>query len=725
MVEDRITALEHRAATLEGRVQELEHRRTWDPKRPEAPKPTGLSSSPPAASWPPPRPKPSSPERTHGGPWGVAHQPGARDPGHQAADARSTAPQTKPKRDLEDILGGSVLAWVGGVAILAGLAFLLTIAMSRGWLGEGARTLLAGALSSALLATGIRLRERDDRTEAALAAAAVGIAGLFGTLMIAGAVYDLIPLVVAQAAAFAVGALATALAIRWDAQPIGWLGLLGALLAPLALGALEDGGIAFLAIAYAASIRVLVWRRWTALAWAVFATVTVEWFAWLLLGTPDEGVAHFALATFGALTAALAFGLESQRAKPNPHALALITLNSVLMLGFAVDDAPTLVVLAGAHILIGLAATQVPRISRSIALITFGAGVVIADFAVAALFDGVTVPLLWGAGAIGFAALLGARRMPDAVAPFVADFGVEPDPDWRPRSALVARCFGRLHAEDWTLAVLGLVGQLGIAIGHVLAFEAPLERLAGPSVGATGLVAVAAIALIAFVCARLSWRQLDFLALVAVVAFTGLAAEGLPVTLALAAEAAVLGLLAQRSAELATKGAVRGPVAQWASLGCLALATVHALAVVVPAAAFVTGLGPDPLDPTLALAAVTATFAATPLGRKALPFALLYLASALVVTAGGSDQAGQALLSVLWTLSGVGALVYGLVKDERTVRLIALALLAVTATKVFVYDMASLDSLARVASFIVFGILLLLGAFAWQRVRPRALPSTE
>ena len=45
-----------------------------------------------------------------------------------------------------------------------------------------------------------------------------------------------------------------------------------------------------------------------------------------------------------------------------------------------------------------------------------------------------------------------------------------------------------------------------------------------------------------------------------------------------------------------------------------------------------------------------------------------------------------------------------------------------TAAKVFVYDLSELDSLARVASFIGFGVLLLLGAFAWQRVRPRALP---
>ena len=47
-------------------------------------------------------------------------------------------------------------------------------------------------------------------------------------------------------------------------------------------------------------------------------------------------------------------------------------------------------------------------------------------------------------------------------------------------------------------------------------------------------------------------------------------------------------------------------------------------------------------------------------------------------------------------------------------------LIAVTATKVFLYDLSALDSMYRVGSLIGFGILLLFGAFAYQRVRPAA-----
>jgi uncharacterized membrane protein len=61
-----------------------------------------------------------------------------------------------------------------------------------------------------------------------------------------------------------------------------------------------------------------------------------------------------------------------------------------------------------------------------------------------------------------------------------------------------------------------------------------------------------------------------------------------------------------------------------------------------------------------------------------------------------------------------------LIVDDRALRRGALVLIAVTATKVFLYDLAELESLYRVGSLIGFGLLLLGGAFAYQRVRPQS-----
>ena len=88
------------------------------------------------------------------------------------------------------------------------------------------------------------------------------------------------------------------------------------------------------------------------------------------------------------------------------------------------------------------------------------------------------------------------------------------------------------------------------------------------------------------------------------------------------------------------------------------------------------------------------------------------------MTAAGPTLTGQTLLSVLWALAGVGALIRGLLRDDRELRQAAFALLGVTVAKVFFYDLSSLESLYRVGSLIGLGLLLLCGAFAWQQVRP-------
>jgi uncharacterized membrane protein len=76
------------------------------------------------------------------------------------------------------------------------------------------------------------------------------------------------------------------------------------------------------------------------------------------------------------------------------------------------------------------------------------------------------------------------------------------------------------------------------------------------------------------------------------------------------------------------------------------------------------------------------------------------------------------LLSGFWSLTGLAALTAGLLRDVRRLRFGGLALLVLALLKVFVYDLQSLDSIYRVLSFVAIGLLLLAGAFAYQRLRP-------
>ena len=97
--------------------------------------------------------------------------------------------------ELEQLIGGRVLAWVGAAAVVAGLALLLALGISQGWIGEGMRTLTAAVVSLGLLGAGAWLHERRGQVQAARAAAATGICGLFMTATVATALYDLLPAV--------------------------------------------------------------------------------------------------------------------------------------------------------------------------------------------------------------------------------------------------------------------------------------------------------------------------------------------------------------------------------------------------------------------------------------------------------------------------------------------------------------------------------------------------
>ena len=100
--------------------------------------------------------------------------------------------------------------------------------------------------------------------------------------------------------------------------------------------------------------------------------------------------------------------------------------------------------------------------------------------------------------------------------------------------------------------------------------------------------------------------------------------------------------------------------------------------------------------------------------------AAIYLPSIVIVDLTATDGAGQTpqvLLSTFWGLTGLAALVYGLVRDDKRVRVGGLALLGLALAKVVFYDLAALEEIYRVLSFIGLGLLLLVGAFAYQRIR--------
>ena len=632
---------------------------------------------------------------------------------------------------LEELLGGRVLAWAGGVAVLAGIAFLLAIAVSRGWIGPAARTALAGTFSLGLIGAGAWLYEHRRRSDAALAALSAGIAGLFTTVAVGGPVYDVLPAAVALTLAFATGALATVFAVRWQSRGIGALGIVGALLAPVLAGAPSTATtLALLWLAAASGAAALVWQRWNWLALAVFAIPLGQWGWWLADADRSAGAILTVLCLFGALNVAAAIGFELRvpAARLRAASALLLSANAATLAlagWYALDGAGATTAgrlwigaLAAAHIGVGLA-TRATRVNRDIRMLALLLGVVLADVTAGLMLQG---PVLAGAFAVtttGFALL--ARR--------------------------VLTAGGEIRRQrDEALLGLGLGGHLLLATMQSLT-QAPPGALSGGEVFTFGgYAAIAATACAAFVAGRFvdevrrEWRVgLDVVAMTGVAFLTAVSLDGPLLAAAYAAEAVALALIARRG---------RDVVAAWGGGAYLVLALGHALAFDAIPQSLVDGVG-DLAGAGLALGAAgaAALVGAHLIGRArreltpqttpgtaeltarahatlaaAGAITLLYLASVAVVEAFEPGDDAQLLLSGLWAVSGLTALVAGLRRDDRPLRLGSLALLLVSVGKVFLYDLSALTSLYRVGSFIGLGLLLLVAAGIWQRMRPPALP---
>ena len=396
------------------------------------------------------------------------------------------APPARAPREplnLEELFGGRVLAWIGGVAVVIGVVFFLVMAVSRGWIDQPTRVALAFAGSTALLAAALWLYERAGRTQAALAAAAAALASLYASLTVGTAVYGLIPDGAGFAVAGLVGAVGAAIAVRWSSQVVGGIGILGALLAPVLVDAgASTASLAFMAIALAAAVAVLVWQRWPWLAFGSFVVSMPQLFNWI---DHEYGDSHRHIALILAVlvvywavyvVAPLADEVRVP-AKKLRTASALLLVADVLIVsvrGWAVlHDAghkagatAWVLALAAGHVALG-AATLRSRASRQIGELVIGLGIALS--------------------AVGFALAL---HGPALVAGWAAH-------------AAVLVWLGARYQDD--RATVGGAAFLVLAIAHVLLREAPPRALAdGLDHTARGLVALAIVAVTAGFAARVA-----------------------------------------------------------------------------------------------------------------------------------------------------------------------------------------------------------------------------
>ena len=599
-----------------------------------------------------------------------------------------------------DLIGGRILAWVGGAAVALGIAMFLALAISDGWIGEEARVILAGVMSLALLGAGVLLHDRRGRTEAAVAMVGTAVAGMFATLTVAGSVYQLIPAVVALGGAMAVGATATVLAIRWAGRPIAGLGLIGALVSPALVGAPADGVTLTMLLATAACAMWVATRQsW---AWLALATVVVcvpEWAVPMLEGPQAVASDLIVLGAFTALglVGAVAVARDST-GKAAPTALATLTLSALatglvgrFALGAGTTGSLWLAALAAPHLLVGAAPRRRLALGAQMRNALIGLGVALADVAFALSFHGLALAIGWGASGV-----------------------------------LLAAASRRAELEERTEAVreIGIGVQISLALVRAL-IDAPPQSLMSGHPQLTGAVSLSVVAACCMACAHLSGKSrgahaaLAGAGLAAIAYLTASTLDGPGLVAAWAAEALALATLERRT---------RTVVARAGATAFGAAAAAYALLAVSPPTGLTDGnahLGAAAIAfGSLALTCWRAGLIQTPgskrrhLGSIATGAMLLYLASLAVATL----PQGQVALSALWGAAGVAALIVGLRRNIGLLRSVALGMLLATVGKVFLYDLSTLTSIARVISFLMLGLLLLGGAFAYQRLRPPPQP---
>jgi hypothetical protein len=275
----------------------------------------------------------------------------------------------------------------------------------------------------------------------------------------------------------------------------------------------------------------------------------------------------------------------------------------------------------------------------------------------------------------------------------------------------------------------------GLAAGHVLVFEVRPDSLAygvnsvPVAIGSVGLVLLALTGIAAAyreVREPIAWASTALLVYLAICLVP-------PDSLAYGVHSIPVAIGSVGLVVLALTGIaaayreVREPIA-WASAALL----VYLAICLVPPDSLAYGVHSIPVaigSVALVLLALTGIAAAFREVRKPIAWTgaalSAYLASCLVVDLGGaspghSTQTSQLALSGFWGALGFAAIVAGLVWRKRELRFAGLGVLALAVGKVFVVDLAHLESIWRVGSFLAIGLLLLAGAFAYQRAR---LPS--
>ncbi len=658
-----------------------------------------------------------------------------------APPPRRRPPEPRPRitADLEKVIGGQWLTWLGIIAIFLGTAFFLAIKLENSPLAGLPQVLIAAVVAAGFLLIG-RFVARTLHRFLGLGLLGGGIALLY---LVAYGLFGFHRLVAAEVvfpALLAVAFLGALVALAQDSRTIAGLTLIGALLTPMVLTA--EQGAAYTLLPYLIGVdlgAVLVARRrgWAGLALGSFLGTAALVAAWW---EPHFAPAWRSLVLVTTTVIWLLYGVGPWLGRMRPGfwglaRTALVAANGAwyaavvyAALGPDLDEArgAALFVIAAVYVAASILGGRGRRDDPAL-IANFYTGAALAILAMPVQFDGFTVSLAWAL--VGVLLLVMGWRLNDPHHRLAAMAGLL----FAAVRVVVTGLDDLGHLPDDYHPLLNLPFVADAAVVAALLAAAWIQRRSGEATLAWERWARRAVEPVAAVTA---WWVLT--------AETARWMEAkddgqLPVvTVALvwvlyAAAAQALGL---------HRGRPWLRIAALVSLACAGLAAfiiqaVYAVSAksdwtVLWNAGFVAGAAGVALlawiarigrsgDPRLK---VWERSAGTPLLVVTLAAALLTITLELLAwfhaRHGGdvfADAAALLTISLFWTLYGGGLVWAGFASRVRAVRLAGMALLGLVIVKVFAVDIRALSEGYRIVSFVGVGVLLLVISLLYQRER--------
>ena len=695
-VRARVLDIEHRLARLERWMQGGAPPPAAPPETAGQPD-AGAGAGP--ATAPTPAPAPLAP------PFAAATaSPGAPAPAPASPDVEG-----EPLR-LEARIGTRWMLYAGVAALVVGVGLFIRYAFVNQWITEPLRVgtgVLAGGL---LMVSGRRFAARGHARFGTTLAGG-GIAAWYLAVYAALNLYRLVDAPTGFAMLVAVTAFAAYQADRLRAQPLAMMAVAGGFATPFLVGGGASAQLVlftYVALLVGAIVYLAHRRDWPALNLATFLLTGLTVAVWYVRFY--EPGAFLRTELFFTLYAALfLWVLYRSRASAHPYAGTVRWALATTPLWYHAASISIL----GDH---------------SLAFLIYLIAITGAGVAIAARLGAMWARVgLWALVAVPLLGWTGADQDGTWLVPAVVTWIAVASLHAAAQIELLRRRGGPLHAAD---VVLVPVNGLGLAFGLQGLLELHLPA-------ATGLVT--ALLAGAWWAVAVGVRRVDPRAAMHVlvpaaalaVAAIGLQLGGAWATLACAAEAGGLVWVGIRERRAWIRAAGAGLLAVTAVLAMAALAApvpaAHAVIFnrrallglfVVGVLALVAWLHrrEDDRDvphrkPALAAAVV---------GANVL---LLFTLSMEIRAfwelrrgiAANAELAMQMMLSATWAAYAAALTAAGIRRQYAPIRYLAIAVFGATVLKVFLVDFSQLDSVYRIASSVVLGLLLLAASYLYQR----------